>query len=348
MSLSVSTVSDEEPENDRVRRSRGWAVTAGLGALAYPGAVSLLYVTGTRAGPRALLVLPLALALGVPVIAFAALRRIDAQSRVARGVALFAFASPALYTLLYVVTAGVGTAADDRLGWCAAWAGFTLAAALWSPSPPRDAPAPRVSARLPRAHGVGAVLVVALFLAAHLANQLVALRGAAAHTAVLHALRSVYRAAWAEPMLLAILAFLAVSGAALLRAPEARGGRAGDGKWRTLQLSTGAALLPFLTAHVGVVLGARAQLHADTDWTFATGGAAGLFGSLASARLVPYYGFAVFVTLAHVTCGLRGVLIRHGYGRFAVDRVGRALLVAAGVAAAAAMAATCGVRLGGT
>jgi succinate dehydrogenase hydrophobic anchor subunit len=327
-------------------------------ALAYPGAVWLLFHSAAWA--RAATGLHLAAAwLGVAAAlalsslpsaaAFLSLRRKSVTPDAPRAIDLLAFGAPALYTLLRVLLAGAQAQLDDILVWGPAWGILGAVAAFGTR--PRAAAAPRPltrTSRLQVAHGAIAAVVLAAFLLLHLGNQLLGLFGVPVHDAAMKALRHWYRSAWVEPLLLALFGLLVASGAGLLgRQRGSDGPGAGEvaGPWRTLQLATGAGLVPFLLAHVTVVLGARALSHANTDWTFATGGPEGLLGSFANARLIPYYWFAVFAVVAHLGTGLRTVLLGHDRPRAMVDRLALGVTGSGALLATGIVAAMCGLRL---
>lgn len=152
-------------------------------------------------------------------------------------------------------------------------------------------PEPRIGWR--RAHGLSA-LVVAAFVAVHLANHLLALAGVDAHLAFMQAARRVYRHPFVEAVLLAAVGWQLVSGLAMLatrrwpRAPLAR-----------LQAVAGLAVGAFLLVHVGAVLGARSLLGLDTTFHFA---AAGLHAGPWVWFFAPYYGLAVLSWFVHLGC----------------------------------------------
>ena len=246
-----------------------------------------------------------------------------------------------------MLLAGAQAQFDDVLLWVPAWAALTAVAAVGSR--PRSAawtPPVAGASKLRVTHGAGAAVVLATFLLLHLGNQLLGLLGVALQDEVMKTLRHWYRAPWVEPVLLGVFGFLLVSGAALLARGRGSDHPGEAGAWRTLQLATGAGLLPFLLAHVTVVLGARSLAHANTDWSFATGGAEGLLGSLGNARLIPYYWFAVFIVIAHLGAGLRVVLLGHGWARSWVDRLALGVTLGGAVLASGIVAAMCGLRVG--
>lgn len=270
---------------------------APLAALAYPA----LVWCGVHLSPAFL-----ALSLAVPAIGAIAAHRsgIGGASPLVRGCAHLAVGSPALFALLGGWLDFQRAVPFGSLGaWIPLWSALTLAALLDRRlAPPPSLPPRR---RLALAHAIsGAALL--LFASAHLVNHLAGLFGAQAHTAVMHALRAVYRAPLVEPVLFAALGFQVISGAALL---AGRLRRRPD-RFDSLQTVTGAYLLIFLASHVSAVLRARLLRGVDTDWAWLAGGE--LLTDAWSARLVPYYFLAVIALAVHVACGLRIALLGRG------------------------------------
>lgn len=139
-------------------------------------------------------------------------------------------------------------------------------------------------------------MALALFLVAHVFGHLAGLAGAAAHQAVLEALRSVYRQPVAEGLLLACVLFQAGSGLTLLW----RGWRQRRGAVAWAQAVSGAYLSLFLLIHVAAVLVARGQ-GVDTNLQFA---AAGMHTPPWQWFFGPYYFLAVLALCTHVGCAL--------------------------------------------
>ncbi|WP_342721165.1 hypothetical protein [Acidovorax sp. FHTAMBA] len=139
-------------------------------------------------------------------------------------------------------------------------------------------------------------MALALFLGAHVLGHLAGLAGAAAHQAVLEALRSIYRQPVVEGLLLAGVLFQAGSGLALLW----RGWRQRKGVVAWAQALSGAYLSLFLMIHVAAVLAARQQ-GVDTNLQFA---AAGMHTPPWQWFFGPYYFLAVLALCTHVGCAL--------------------------------------------
>ncbi len=114
---------------------------------------------------------------------------------------------------------------------------------------------------------------------------------------VMSALRSFYRNPMIEPLILALAAWQAGSGLAMLwRARHAHRDALG---W--LQHLSGLYLSFFLLVHVSAVLAGRAVFGLDTDFRFA---AAGFHVGNWIWFFVPYYFLALFSLFAHVGCGI--------------------------------------------
>lgn len=157
-------------------------------------------------------------------------------------------------------------------------------------------------------------MALALFLGAHVLGHLAGLAGAAAHQAVLEALRSIYRQPVVEGLLLAGVLFQAGSGLALLW----RGWRQRKGVVAWAQALSGAYLSLFLMIHVAAVLAARQQ-GVDTNLQFA---AAGMHTPPWQWFFGPYYFLAVLALCTHVGCALYWNLPRsQGYPALAAALV---------------------------
>ena len=76
-----------------------------------------------------------------------------------------------------------------------------------------------------------------------------------------------------------------------------------------------------------------------------SGAPAGLLADAWSVRLVPHYALGVFCALVHLACGLRVVLLAHGWRPAVVNRAWRVGLAASAVTAALIVAGLCGLQL---
>jgi len=181
-----------------------------------------------------------------------------------------------------------------------------------------------------------AAAVVGIYVLAHLANHLAALRGIDAHLAFMQALRRVSRIPVIEALLLAGVAMQMVTGWWLvLRRAARRGPRRLP--FDRLQAWSGAYLALFMLVHVASVLLGRARLGLDTNFWFA---AAGLNVGAWPLFFVPYYGLAVVALFAHLACALRRRLPA-GIAPAARDRLALSV-IAAGVVTAALIVAAFG------
>jgi hypothetical protein len=186
------------------------------------------------------------------------------------------------------------------------------------------------------AHRVSAVLL-ALFLAAHLVNHVVALWGVAAHLAFMDGARLVYRSPALEPPLLAAALVQIVTGVEQVRA----GWGTRRGFWQRTQAVSGLYLAFFLANHTFWVLMARAGYGLDSNFYLAA-----TFLTIWPLPLLfaPYYAMGVFALFAHLACAAHFRI----HGRIG-DRVGQAFVAGgamlAGVIVAAFMGAFYDIHL---
>jgi len=167
-----------------------------------------------------------------------------------------------------------------------------------------------------RVHRMSAALLGA-FVLLHLANHLVALRGIDAHQAFLTAARTVYRAPFVEPLLLAAVLVQSSTGVLQLRA----GWGMRRGFWSRLQAISGGYLLLFLSVHVSAILAVR-LLGLDSNFY-----AAAMVLTIPPLPLfyAPYYALGVSALFAHAACALHFAGLRQGTD---LDRVCAGLLIA--------------------
>jgi hypothetical protein len=342
---------------DLLSARRPWALLAPpIAAMLYPLPLAGFHavVSVAKADPSAnwaaaslLAALLLAAAFAVPAFAlFWAMRLSEivepsvAELR-ARRVAFLAVAAPAHFTFIGTSAYMLGVSWADAWVLGLYWAGWAVYVATGSAGAPA-APARPAPARLLSAHGVVALIVILGFLGLHLANHLAGLSGPDAHTLVMKLLRRFYRAPAVEPLLMAGVFALMVSGGFLaVKATRVCGDR-----FRTLQIATGVFLFFFLLSHSSAVFVlARSFLHIDANWDFGAGLPTGLIFDAWNIRLVPYYAIGVFCAVAHPFCGARAVLLAHGARRERAD----AIAVAGGAGgvflAIVLTLALCGLRL---
>ncbi len=318
-----------------------------VAALLYPLLLAALFHAGQLTGTLRVfaLVVTLILVFTAPAIAFAVVRRTSENGNPqlavhrARVVAHLAFAAPPLFTFIGVVTYMAGLANGDYWVWAIIW----VLAIFWLL---RDGTAPVVSrnapAWLPPVHGIVALTVIVGFVLLHFANHLTGLWSAETHIAVMKVLREWYRNGFVEPVLVALMLFMAGSGFVLLRARLTRG----SDFFGTVQTATAAFLLFFIPGHMNsVFIYQRWFAGKDTDFWFASGGTAGLLGDGWSVRLIPHYLLGVWALSTHAACGLRYVLLTRDVSRSTADRIAIAISVAGAIAATLMVLALCRVHI---
>jgi hypothetical protein len=292
-----------------VYRSAHW-LSAATGSTALLGGVALAAsLLVTFAVPA----LALAVALGLG----ATERPTTGEAR-ARAFAHLVYACPPLFTFLGVVSYLAGVPTGDQVIWPLLWAAVITAVFIGaSHGAPAQATA-RASSWLRPIHGVGAVIAIAGYVSLHLFNHLTGFWSADTHIAVMHVLRKWYRSGVIEPLVVALMLFMVISGALLLRARLSRPA----GFFETLQTMTGAYLGIYILGHMNsVFIYARLSAGIETDFWFASGGKAGLLGDPWSVRLLPHYALGVWSVITHAGCGLRTVLLSHGVTEYTADRV---------------------------
>ena len=272
----------------------------------------------------AALAISLLLTFAIPVVAFTVASRLGAIQEPARGdararwFAHMAFAAPPLFTFVGVVTYLLGYPSGDYAIWPIIW--IAAIVAVWIGASRTDAASASMLAPswLRPIHGTVAALIILGFVALHLGNHLTGFWSPEAHIAVMHVLRKWYRSEIVEPILVALMLFMVLSGAFLLRARLTRPA----GRFETLQTVTGGYLGTYIVAHMNsAFIYARMHEGIDTDFWWAAGSHAGLLGDSWSVRLLPHYAIAVWAVVTHAGCGLRTVLLAHGVAQTTTDRV---------------------------
>ena len=140
-------------------------------------------------------------------------------------------------------------------------------------------------------------VALAVFVLFHLLNQLSLAAGSDVYLLVMSGLRSIYRARFAEPILLLVVA-AQVTASIFLIQPRLTGFLTRR-DWR---LISEIYLAIFLTTHVFAVLWARLRLGLDTNLWF---GAAGFHVWPWPLFFVPYYGLAVVAYAAYFGFALK-------------------------------------------
>jgi len=314
--------------------TRRWAMaTPAVAALIYPWLLAGAYRSAhwhSAAGDSMAVLGGIALAaslvgtFAVPALAFAVASAMGATERPttgearAREFAHLAFASAPLYTFLGVAVYLAGSSTGDLVIWHLFWAGVVVAVFVGaSKATPAEASGKAPSWLRPM-HGVGAAIVIVGFVALHLFNHLTGFWSAETHIAVMDVLRKWYRSGVIEPLLVALMLFMVISGAWLLRTRLSRPASF----FETLQTMTGAYLGIYILGHLNsVFIYARWSGGIETDFWFASGGKAGLLGDPWNVRLLPHYALGVWSVITHAGCGLRTVLLNHGVAKRTTDRV---------------------------
>lgn len=309
-------------------------------AIAYPWVLQAFHASVTAGAVAAgWFVLAFALPLGCLALTLAPspLPGLGAITPATRRLALAALAAPPLFVLAGVVAGLLHSPVRDIWIWPVAW----IAAGAAATRAGRDAPDAPVSGALRVAHGVSAALIL-LFVAFHLSNHLTGLLGAEAHGRLMKAGRVVYRSPFVEPVLVGLLLFQVGSG---LRLAWRWSGRPVEPA-RAIQVGSGVYLAAFILTHLNsALIGARAVRGIETDWAWATGAPEGLLRDAWNIRLMPHYALGVFFVAAHLSCGLRQVLLAHGVREGVANRVWALGLVGAAALSAGITAALCGARI---
>lgn len=314
--MHAATLQDLESVEDMgtFRPVWAWGIVPAFAAITYPFALQGAYIQfAHQDGGFSYLfaVLYLLWCTAIPLIGmyFAyVLPSITQMRRLAYGVVTV----PPLYVLLGVLQTMVHSPVSDELVWILLWCMAGTTALFFSLS--EDDPLSTVHVAGSQTikkwrmfHGmVGAVLTV--YVLFHLGAHFSAWWGESTWTAFMNAGRSVYRASWLEPILVALFLLQLVAGIRLMW----RWGTVNTDGYRVLQVASGVYLSVFLLCHMNsVFLYARMLQAVPTDWDFATGAPAGMLGDAWNIRLFPHYMFGVFFILSHVSSGLRSVLLEH-------------------------------------
>lgn len=284
-------------------------------ALAYPFLLMLLHRYGrqlTEATTAATILsaglgvgAAAALIVGVPLLAFVAIRRsFQLQTR---RLAHLAFAAPPLFHVTGVVFFLLGIRNGEYVAWPVFWAGALVYAARTSPANGTATARPAGSIRT--AHALSAGIIIAAFIIWHFANHVVALWSLDQNKAVMDALRLWYRSNLVQPLLVALLLWQVLSGLRLLWAKLPS---AGD-VYSSIQTATAAYLAVYVPAHLFAVFVNARLFHAvDTTFSWASGAPTGLLLDPWSVRLIPYYSLGVLFLVSHLAVGLRAILLGHG------------------------------------
>jgi hypothetical protein len=257
----------------------------------------------------------------------------------ARRLAYISIGVPPLFVLIGVTLGLLHLHVSDELVWVVGWLAACVYVLLGSGSVPGSVPRPFTRLRV--AHGIAAALVVS-FVLFHLTNHLLGLAGPDVHAAVMKVGRRVYRSPVVEPVLIGLLLFQVVSGARLAW----RWSSLPADAYRVFQIGSGAYLAAFILAHLNsALISARAVHKIDTGWAWASGAPTGLIHDAWNVRLLPHYAFGIFFILAHLSSGLRGVVIAHGVAATVANRVWAVGLVVTALVSVAIISGLCGARI---
>lgn len=327
------------------KRAHAVDLTPALAAIGYPFLLdafhSVVGAPGTRASAAAIIAAAALLAcmLAVPTLGLVFATRRHAGTG-ARRLAYACVVAPTVYVFLGVVQSMAGSILPDELVWCILWSAAAFLAWSGARAPAEGRPAPAVG-RWRVAHGIMGAIVL-LYVGFHIGNHLFGLIGPEAHAAVMALGRKVYRAPPIEPLLVALMLCQVASGLTLAW----RWSASALDFQKTFQLASGCYLAVFILGHMNsVFLYARTYLGIPTGWAFATGAPTGLIHDAWNIRLLPHYLLGVFFVLAHLSSGLRIVLIAHGTDRTLADRIWIAGAVASAVVAVAIVVGMCGGRV---
>jgi hypothetical protein len=195
---------------------------------------------------------------------------------------------------------------SDYVVWAVAWLGVIAFAALAAPA--NILPA-ATATWIRTAHGFSAAGIVVIFLAWHLLNHMTAAWSLDVNKQVMDLLRTWYRSALVQPVLVALFVFQLLSG---LRLAWAKIPRETD-IYSSIQTATGAYLVVYIVSHlVAIFILGRLFLGIDTTFAWASGAPTGLLLDPWNVRLIPHYSLAVLFIISHLAMGLRMVLLAHG------------------------------------
>jgi hypothetical protein len=333
-------------------------VIPALCALAYPSLLSLLSaglvsVHGSASPDGAIVgvsvIASLTLALTIMLVSFAFGRMLAdvgrPQSHQARSIAHLAFATPSLYVGFANVGGVLQAPSSVPIAWLIFWglvATIVLLGPRWwsAAASPVVATMPVGYRRLGLAHGISACAIVLLFVGPHLGNHLAGFWNGPVHIETMNAVRRVYRDDIVQPILLALIGFQILSGAALVR----RRMRMPSDFLGTVQTMSGVYVGVYFLAHMTAVFAAR-HAGTDTNWTWLTRPGDSMLVSLSNLRLIAHYWAGPIAIVAHVACGLRMVLLQHDVSPATANRLALGLITVGVVASSVILGALLNVHI---
>ncbi|SHN86532.1 hypothetical protein SAMN05444170_6724 [Bradyrhizobium erythrophlei] len=280
-------------------------------------------------------VISLMLSFAVPAAALVMSQRLGAienptlaQLR-ARRIATLSVAAPTILVFLGVLVFMAGNPVPDVALWTLFWIGALMFVLLADNERPVPSDAKPVWPAIRVAHGFSALAIVTIFLGLHLTNHM-------------KSVRAVYRAKLIEPVLVLLLFFQVGTGLYFAMRYMAKPMDA----FRAFQVASGMYLVFYVVGHMdSVFILGRTFLGIETGWDFATGAPVGLIRGARNIRLLPHYGLGVFFVLAHLSSGLRLVLLGHGVSKPIADRVMIGGAIVGALIATAIMLGMCGMRV---
>ncbi len=280
------------------------------------------------------LALAIAWSVAGPVAGWLALNYLDrnelerGRNRLVVHGALLAAVSPALFTALRRISS------NQLMVWYLVTAFTALAALL----PTSDSANAGSATKFRHIHASSAI-VLASFALAHVFNHSLAIVSLGMNTAVLHALRLVYRQNVGQTILIAAVAVQVCTGLTMVWKYYLRRAAA----LRNLQLVSGVYLAVFLVTHLITVFTTR-QSGIDTDFVWASHAPAGLLAGLSSVPLLPRYSLAVLAVFVHLACQARWNLSRV-ISESAARKTSYSVMALGGAATVVIALAACGVHL---
>ncbi|KKU80977.1 MAG: hypothetical protein UY07_C0028G0010 [Parcubacteria group bacterium GW2011_GWA1_47_8] len=172
---------------------------------------------------------------------------------------------------------------------------------------------------LHKLHRVSAC-VIGAYVAVHLFNHGLVLRGVEAHIQFMESFRHIYRTPFVEGLLFVCIIFQIGSGVYFIK----KRWRQRHGFFERVQVISGGYLVFFFLVHIGAVLFGRAVLGLDTNLYYAV---AGMHVPYFQYFFVPYYFFAVAAFFGHIASAFYW-LMRNRLSEVARNYFGYTILVA--------------------
>jgi hypothetical protein len=253
------------------------------------------------------------------------------------------FATPPLFTLFGLygdVIIGIPNLA--ALAWLVFWASVAGMFLVRRGASGRQVPWSSRPTVIRVVHGTSALAILVIFLLAHIFNHVAGFWSPTAHISVMTVFRNLYRNDVVQPILLALFAVQLVSGYLVLRRYSTK-----RRDWiGCLLASSGAYLAVFIPSHASAVfIVGRATMKADTNWWWLTGAPFGMLADAWSVRLIPHYSLAMFLVVAHLSGGLRTVLVAHGVCERTANRLAVVLVLLGAIGALMTISGLLGVHL---